>query len=51
MRDRFPCIRMLTRADKPTAAGYYPLWLASTPEEVQRRKDDRVANREGDTAA
>lgn len=42
-RDRLPCVRVLTRADKPTAQGYYPLWLTSTPEEVQRRRDDRAA--------
>jgi hypothetical protein len=46
-RDRFPVVRMLTRADKPTANGYYPLWLSSTPEELARRKEEGIAAREG----
>jgi hypothetical protein len=42
-RDRFPAVRMLTRADKPTAKGFYPLWLSSTPEELAQRKQESLA--------
>jgi len=34
---------MLTRADKPTAKGFYPLWLSSTPEELAQRKQESLA--------
>lgn len=47
MRDRFPVVRILTRADKPTTKGYYPLWLSSTAEEVEARKAARIAARQG----
>jgi hypothetical protein len=42
-RDRFPTVKILTRADKPTKGGFYPQWLKSTPEEIQRRADAAMA--------
>lgn len=43
-RDRFPVVRILTRAERPTERGYYPLWLSSTSEELEARKAARLVD-------
>lgn len=43
-RGRLPAVRILTRADKPTKSGFYPMQLVSTPEEIERRRQERLSN-------
>lgn len=38
-------VRILARAEKPTKNNFYPLRLVSTPEEIERRKQERQTAR------
>lgn len=51
-RGRLPgVVRILTRSDKPSSAGFYPMRLVSTAEEIESRKAERVAARQATAPA